>query len=288
MSNYSWWVKVSYLLSGLTGRVSGFPACPGCGTRSDSAIDRKYFHTLHDCSVCGMLFRFPAENEAGMKAFYQTDYVEPGLTTECPDEDELAALMSSGFVGSDKDFGHQIQSLMALGLRPGARILDYGASWGYLTWQLRNAGFDAVGFEISGPRAKSAAKLGVVVHSSISSVGGGYDIFYSSHVLEHVPNPAESLREQLSLVKDGGFVVGHTPNGCRGFRGRHPGLFHQSWGRVHPVLLTDDFVEHVAGPRPFLTTSDDSPGALSTWNHQSQERRDTSDHGFLFAIRQTC
>jgi SAM-dependent methyltransferase len=285
MSNYTWGVKVSYLLSGFFGRMGASAACPGCGAGADPAIDRKYFHALHDCSKCGMLFRFPAENAEGMKAFYQRDYVEPGLTTECPSDDELAALMSGGFTGSDKDFSHQIKALSALGLKSGARILDYGASWGYLTWQLRQAGFDAVGFEISEPRAKAAARLGVEVHSSMASLGGGYDMVYSSHVLEHVPNPAESLLGQLALVRPGGLVVAHTPNGCRGFRERHPGLFHQSWGRVHPVLLTDDFVAHVAGDRPFLTTSDDSPKALSAWNPDTQQKLDTSDHGFFFAIR---
>jgi SAM-dependent methyltransferase len=232
-----------------------------------------------------MLFRFPTEDSTGMAAFYQNEYVEPGLTTECPGDDELSALMRSGFAGSDKDFSHQIKALSALGLKPGARILDYGASWGYLTWQLKQVGFDAVGFEISEPRAKASARLGVEVHSSLTSLGGGYDMVYSCHVLEHVPDPAASLRDQLALVRPGGLVVAHTPNGCRGFRERHPGLFHQSWGRVHPVLLTDDFVVNVAGERPFLTTSDESVDSLATWDPSTQERRDVSDHGFFFVIR---
>jgi hypothetical protein len=81
-----------------------------------------------------MLCRFPTEDSTGTAAFYQDEYVELGLTTECPSDDELSALMRTGFAASDKDFSYQTKALSALGLKSGARILDYCASWGYLTW----------------------------------------------------------------------------------------------------------------------------------------------------------
>jgi len=38
------------------------------------------------------------------------------------------------------------------------------------------------------------------------------DFFFMSHVLEHVPNPSETLDLGLKLLKKGGYIVSFTPN----------------------------------------------------------------------------
>jgi 2-polyprenyl-3-methyl-5-hydroxy-6-metoxy-1,4-benzoquinol methylase len=65
--------------------------------------------------------------------------------------------------------------------------------------------------------AAFADKIGVKVHTSIENVGKGFDAVYSCHVLEHTPNPRKVILDQLSLVKPGGIVIGHTPNGSKHF-----------------------------------------------------------------------
>jgi SAM-dependent methyltransferase len=278
--------KANYLFSGLSGRISGVANCPSCGSNVSSVVDRKFFHILKECSECHLLYRFPVENASAMDAFYQHSYAEPGLVTELPDDYTLTRLLDTEFKGSGKDFSYHISVLRALGLKDGGRILDYGANWGYMTWQFLRAGFDVSAFEISVPRALYGRKLGVDVKTKIQDVGAGFDMVYSCHVLEHVPDPAATLREQLDLLKPGGLVVAHTPNGCRGFREKHQTMFHQTWGQVHPVLLTDEFIAHVAGDRPYFVSSIDTPETLASWDQQSQVREDTSGTGFVFAIRQ--
>ena len=277
--------KAGYLLAGLSGRLGATVKCPSCQSEVATTVDRKFFHSLKECEKCRLLFRHPAESASGMAAFYQECYAEPGLTTELPDAATLKRLIGTGFKGSAKDFSYHLTVLQALGLKPGAPLLDYGANWGYMTWQFMRAGVDVTAFEISKPRAAFGRELGVTIHTSLDEVGGGFDMVYSCHVLEHVPDPAESLRQQLELVRPGGLVVAHTPNGSPTHREKHPDVFHRTWGRVHPVLLTDQFVSHVAGEHPFLITSDDAPESVRTWDQQSQELRDTSGDGFFFAIR---
>lgn len=277
--------KANYLLSGLYGRMTSVALCPSCGSNSSTVVDQKFFHALKECAECHLLYRFPAENATGMDAFYQDGYAEPGLTTELPDDQTLAHLLETKFKGSGKDFTYHIEVLGALGLQPGKRILDYGANWGYMTWQFKQAGFDVSAYELSVPRAKYGLKLGVDVKTQIQDVGDDFDMVYSCHVLEHVPDPAATLREHLALLKPGGLVVAHTPNGCRSFREKHYSLFHQTWGQVHPVLLTDEFIAHVAGDRPYFVSSTDTPEVLAKWDQQSQVRHDTSGLGFILAIR---
>lgn len=262
--------KLSYLLSGLVGWANGRPICPACQSTSKHLTDRKYFHVLYGCLSCGLKYRFPSESETSAKAFYQSDYAEPGLTTSLPDDETLARLVQAAFQGSAKDFSHQITLFEALGVSRGARVLDFGSNWGYGAWQFREHGFDVTAFEISLPRAAFGSKLGLDIHTNFADVGDNYDIVYSNHVLEHIPNPKEALCAQMSIVKRGGLVLAHTPNGSEARRERSPKSFRANWGQVHPVLLTDSFVAAVAGQRPFLLTSGDELSRVFAWDRASQ------------------
>jgi 2-polyprenyl-3-methyl-5-hydroxy-6-metoxy-1,4-benzoquinol methylase len=273
--------QVAYLLSGITGRFHQSTACPACKSTNGSVCDRKWFHSLIECRSCGLLHRFPTENEKWAFSYYNGRYAEP-QATQLPSDDELADLLSNSFKGTDKDFTHHSAILKALGIR--GRILDYGANWGYASWQFAHGGFDVVSYEISQKMAEFGKKLGVAIETDISRVGVNFDAVYSSHVLEHIPDPRSTILKQLTLVKPGGLVVAHTPNGSRAYRTRAPS-FSLSWGQVHPVLLTANFVEHVAEHRPFLVTSDDRPERLARWDQFSQIKDLCADAGLLFAIR---
>src|SRR5205809_58870 len=206
-----------YLVGGVTGRLNP-KQCPCCRSIARETVDRKHLHVLEECQACGILYRFPYERLQQSIAFYQSAYVEPGLTTDLPSAQELQHLLATGFKGSGKDFSYHLKIFAALGLSPGARILDFGANWGYLTFQLRVAGFDADGFEISRTRARFARNLGLEIMTDKSKIRGRYDAVYSSHVLEHTCNPRATLIEQLEWVRPGGLVIAHTPNGSKEWR----------------------------------------------------------------------
>lgn len=218
-----------------------------------------------------------------MQAFYDDGYAEPGLTTELPDDATLARLLASGFIDSRKDFRWLIGRLKALGLKPGSRVLDYGANWGYCTWQLRQAGFDAVGYELSRPRAAFAARLGVRVETSLDRLGDAFDLVVSCHVIEHVPNPRLALEQQLGKVVPGGLVVAFTPNGSAACRDANRAGWQSSWGQVHPVLLTDRFCRYIAADRACLITSESSDERLARWDPTRQEV-DRCDQDFLTLV----
>lgn len=112
-----------YWLSGLTGQLRRRVMCPGCGGSGQTVVDRKFFHSLHECHQCRLLFRHPREEASAMAEFYQSGYDEPGLTTELPNERALAHLLATGFAGSAKDFSYHAEILRALGLGQGARVL---------------------------------------------------------------------------------------------------------------------------------------------------------------------
>lgn len=273
-----------YQWHGLTHRW-GCKVCPACGSDAGSIVDWKGVHVLCNCEQCSLLYRHPRESEESMSAFYQSEYSEKGMTADLPTEKELENLMDTRFKGTDKDFSYQISILNSLGIRPGMKVLDFGANWGYLSFQLKSAGYQVESFEISKPRAEFGSYLGLQIKTDLSELTGQYDCVYSSHVLEHVPNPAATLKQQFAMVKPGGLVVAHTPNGSEAWRRKATSSFRNVWGLVHPVLLTDRFVKNQFLNVPFLVTSCDKPENVAAWNQTEQKVEECNEWGLFFAIR---
>lgn len=220
-------------------------------------------------------------------AFYQEEYRQPGLTTEMPSEPGLRELMTSNFRGSQKDFSGVIEILRHLGVPPGAKVLDFGANWGYGVFQLRKAGYDAVGFEVSRKRAQFASRLGVCVRTDLEELERPFDAVYSSHVLEHVPNPTATLKLQLDLVRAGGFVIAHTPNGSDPWRRSNFATFHRHWGRVHPFLLSAEFIgRSFPDVACFVSSDEQSLHEVAAWKPApGLEEGDLSKPELLIVIR---
>src|SRR6185503_5040907 len=132
--------------------------CPCCGSSGSTVVSRKYLVTaLRRCHNCALQFRTPTTSEKESYSFYQAEYAQ-GFTTEMPSAEELEMLKQKQFKGTDRDYSRALRILSALGCRPGMRLLDYGCSWGYGSWQFAQAGYEVAGFEISAPRCEYARK----------------------------------------------------------------------------------------------------------------------------------
>jgi 2-polyprenyl-3-methyl-5-hydroxy-6-metoxy-1,4-benzoquinol methylase len=221
--------------------------CPSCGSAGSTLVARKYLVTaLRRCGECKLMFRTPTTTAEENRVFYQ-DLYSQGSVTDMPDDERLKSLVDSGFAGSDRDFSPYVKVLRALGMEPGARILDFGCSWGYGSWQLQRSGFEVDAFEISESRCRFAReKLGVNAYDRIGSIPEGkYDVFFSAHVLEHVPSVSSAIDLARAKVVRGGLFVAFTPNGSEGNRRRDPAGWARLWGLNHPNFLDDVFYRHV-------------------------------------------
>jgi 2-polyprenyl-3-methyl-5-hydroxy-6-metoxy-1,4-benzoquinol methylase len=217
--------------------------CPSCSEETTKLVSRKYVVTaLRQCSKCALLFRTPTTNSAENAAFYQESYSQ-GFTSDVPSESKLKELIEKKFVGSEKDYSPYIKALEALGVKPGARILDFGCSWGYGSWQMREHGYNTASFEISTPRCRYAReKLGLAAYDKLDDMPSGlYDVFFSAHVLEHVPSVSSVFDYARQKLKKGGLFLAFTPNGSNAFRRVQPKAWQKFWGMVHPNFLDDVF-----------------------------------------------
>jgi len=283
--------KWRYIARAIRSVIDGkYRQCPACGGTAYQAVGRHYAVTsLVRCLSCKLLYRIPIDPPDLGTTFYQTEY-QAGFATDCPSPERLQALLQTEFVASSMDFSHKLDVLRALGLRPPARLLDFGASWGYGTWQFLRAGYDVVGYEISRPRARYAReRVSVPVLADLSAVGEGFDVFFSSHVLEHLPSPKLAFDEARRRLSKGGVFVAFTPNGSEAALKRNVSEYHRYWGRIHGTYLDDVYYRTALTGLPMLicSTDNDSPYDLdwiASWQKTGEFIGDLSKGELCVAV----
>jgi 2-polyprenyl-3-methyl-5-hydroxy-6-metoxy-1,4-benzoquinol methylase len=246
--------KIQYLIDSAI-RYNESVECPFCGSREASLLDRKYLFTrLFDCNNCHLYFRHPVEKIKKNKAFYQDEYVEGDqITTSLPSMTELNLLKLEGFNHGNKNaeryagvFSRLFPELAKI------KIIDYGCSWGYISWQLLACGFDVESYEISSPRAEFGNRnLNLKILTNEDDIRGDNDIFFSSHVIEHHPAISDMIKLAKTKLKTGGYFVAISPNGSEEYRKKDPKGFHHGWGKVHPNYLNLEFYRTIFRNQPY-------------------------------------
>jgi 2-polyprenyl-3-methyl-5-hydroxy-6-metoxy-1,4-benzoquinol methylase len=256
MSNFK--NKITYLGISLKKKIlrEGL-TCPSCGSKQSQQVDSKYLVTsLQRCDNCRLLFRIPTTSQLENNKFYQKNYSQ-GFTSEMPSDEQLEKLFKGKELFKKKEYDAYIRVLKKLGCSQNTKLFDFGCSWGYGSWHLAQAGFKVKAFEISEPRRQFAEnKLGIQCYHSLDSVNEKFDVFFSAHVLEHVPSPTATIQFALSVLKPGGLFIAFTPNGCEEFRKKYYEKFNKLWGLVHPQMLDDVYYNHIFnGYERYITSS---------------------------------
>lgn len=91
-------------------------------------------------------------------------------------------------------------------------VLDYGMGWGSFLDAMGAYGCELHGYEISEPRKRHAGENGILVHEDWETLKNReFNLVYANQVLEHVPNPGETLDLLSELVAEGGLCYIGVP-----------------------------------------------------------------------------
>jgi 2-polyprenyl-3-methyl-5-hydroxy-6-metoxy-1,4-benzoquinol methylase len=96
-------------------------------------------------------------------------------------------------------------------------LLDIGCATGILLEEVQQAGFQAIGIDISKDIVTHCRKKGLKVFAgTIQSVRAlrpsSFDVITAFQIIEHERNPKSMVKRIYSLLKKGGLVVLATPN----------------------------------------------------------------------------
>lgn len=266
--------KIKYLLKSILNFFSE-RKCPYCANSHISVIDRKYLvTTLLKCNCCNLMFRHPMDSEKFNLKFYNRGYSQSGITTDLPSRSELDLLIKNKFANTNRSIKDLKEIIQAIdGRFINRKILDYGCSWGYTTWQLKDLGMIASGFEISKIRADYGTKnLNIQIFTRTEDIKDGpFDFIFSSHVIEHLQDLKTFINFCLSNLKKNGYLIFLSPNGSKDFKKNYPKNFHLFWGQVHPNMISSEFYRYIFREFPFYISS--SPynfSQLKLWGQNEQ------------------
>lgn len=88
------------------------------------------------------------------------------------------------------------------------KILDYGCGWGTLLLTAKRAGVETIGFEVASKKVEWARQKGLTIYDSEEELfkNAPFDICVSTSLLEHMGDPALTIKKITSLLKPGGFA----------------------------------------------------------------------------------
>ncbi len=153
------------------------------------------------CSSCGLGRTVPAES-FNPSAFYGESYFQGGIADGYAD-----------YVGSQAtlrlEFRHIVNELLRLGVGRG-RLLELGCAYGFFLDEAKPYFESVHGVEVSADAVRSCRARGLdVVHGEVdpSTLKGLYDVAIGLDVIEHVPNPSDTLKIVGSHMNRGGVLV---------------------------------------------------------------------------------
>lgn len=178
--------------------------CWACGAVGARRLESFHPLELYGCETCGFAFHARADAE-GLKRLYDLSYFEAEDYVGHPG------------VHADRRFEAEVRVRLVQRYRERGRLLELGAGAGYFLDAARRTGFDPFGIELSTEIAQIAKdRFGVdVAVGSVDELeldAGSFDLACAWHVLEHIPNPLESLRKTRATLRPGGELFLELPN----------------------------------------------------------------------------
>jgi len=181
--------------------------CPVCdGTRARPAFRASGLEsTVVLCEECGLGRFHPPPDAETIRSFYPDAYYGGPGTKFQPAIEALVRWV-----------GERHISFLCRDLPRGARILDVGCGRGVILGPLADRGFEVHGVEISEEAARGAdPRARIRIAPRLAEAGYG-DAFFDEvviwHVLEHLPDPRETLTTVHRILRPGGRLVVAVPN----------------------------------------------------------------------------
>jgi 2-polyprenyl-3-methyl-5-hydroxy-6-metoxy-1,4-benzoquinol methylase len=180
--------------------------CPACESPAEPYAYKNGYATFR-CTSCRTLFVHPYPSAAETSSIYSEDYFcGGGSFGGYTDYEEDKKAMEGTFRAILRRLERQNPNR--------GRLLDVGAATGYFVALAREAGWDAIGIEISSYAVQTAKKKSRPVeegtllsfHSSEK-----FDAMTLWDVFEHLTNPEEHLRAIRRILKPGGSLMLITP-----------------------------------------------------------------------------
>ena len=189
--------------------------CPACGHQDqthhlhvvDHFLSKESFE-LKRCLACQLVFTTPRPSIEKISDYYKSeDYVSHSSTKK--------GLVNSVY-NWVRNYTLNKKVKLISSLVSGRQLLDIGAGSGHFVGRAKNAGYSVLGLEPDADARKVAKDLNGVDLENLDRLyelsPATYDVVTMWHVLEHVYNLSDDVKQIASLIQSNGVWVIAVPN----------------------------------------------------------------------------
>lgn len=255
-------------------RTAAKPCCPLCGLAghllhndlTDELFGVNGAWRMRQCDQpdCGLLWLDPMPQPSEIGKAYERYYTHEGASAGWARRGVslvFQALWRMTSIGRDRA---RLQLMWLHDQSPG-RLLDVGCGDGRRLALLRTRGWQVEGQEVDPEAAARARASGSMVHigplESLALPDQQFDAITLNHVVEHLPDPASTLRECCRLLRQEGQLVVITPNA----RSLGHEVFGPAWRGLEPPrhlqVFTPRALARVARDAGFTQVDVETTGA---------------------------
>jgi 2-polyprenyl-3-methyl-5-hydroxy-6-metoxy-1,4-benzoquinol methylase len=171
-----------------------------------NSVDESYVEEAHysiqQCRSCKSCYQKEILNTEGMKLLYGKWISSEGSKAKVV------------HVPRQVEIARHIARILLLFPDPSkARLLDYGMGWGDWCHMAQSFGFNACGVELDQERIAFAKNRGIQAYLPDDLPKEQYDFIYLEQVLEHLPEPHETIEKLVNTMSPNGYMHIGVPNG---------------------------------------------------------------------------
>jgi 2-polyprenyl-3-methyl-5-hydroxy-6-metoxy-1,4-benzoquinol methylase len=184
--------------------------CDYCGSLDHHPLFDGFFPDIVECASCGLIFNAVMPSEEELASIYTEEYYQSKDSLKYGYTDYRAD--RSNIVKTSRKRLREIEKL-----KTGGTLLDVGCAFGFFLEVARERGWSVSGVEISQYAAHHAAtELQLdVVHDDAETwtyPERSYDVITMWDLIEHLRDPAGTLRKLSRALKEDGILVLSTPD----------------------------------------------------------------------------
>lgn len=262
-------------------------ACGGTGAvlhphMQDHLFGVKGKWALIKCKNCGLVWLDPKPMPHEIHRFYDTyhthgksEYISSFMV-----KISMTILFSSALkpIQRFRKFSYSMippfrevgnRSLMWLPAKPGGKLLDVGCGNGIFLKRMHKFGWDVSGVEPDSKAAQQAMinlKSDKIVIGNIENSGfedNTFDAITMNHVVEHLLDPVDTLKNCFRILKPNGLLVVATPN-AESLGARHFKNLWRGWEPPrHIHIFSPRSLKLVAEQAGFHIVSNTTPSGMS-------------------------
>ena len=235
------------------GSATSCPLCDATTARPDERLTRivraEPPERIVRCPDCGLVRRDSPLSPTQAAAIYDDEYYR---------QYELSVGMTGSVGGVLRPhLGVRLESVeRRIGV---GRLLEIGCGKGMFLEHAKQRGWQVRGVEVSADAGRVAQEKGLDVHigpvESVSPPSEPFDFVHMNHVLEHLAEPVDVLRQVGAWLRPGGLVVVEVPNEFDNLFFRIGSLVLPERMVTYPVQSTHQIFFNPATLRQAVTTA---------------------------------